>query len=257
MKFRPCIDLHKGKVKQIIGSTLSDSNDSQLITNFESKESPGYFARLYMKDNLYGGHVIMLGQGNKQAALDALTNFPEGLQIGGGITSDNASFYINSGASHIIVTSYVFKNGKINWDNLSKLFKKIGKKRIVLDLSCKSKHGNYYVVTDRWQKYTDYILTKKNLDNLVKFCDELLIHATDIEGKQQGIDRNLINLLTEICPIPVTYAGGIRSISDLNEIDKLCKGRIDATIGSALDIFGGKLKYKDVVNWHKKHNREN
>ncbi len=256
MRFRPCIDLHQGKVKQIVGSTLSDNNDEQLITNFESVQSSSYFAKMYKKDNLYGGHIIMLGPGNKEAALLALKTFSKGLQVGGGITPDNASDFLDAGASHVIVTSYVFKDGDINWNNLSRLVAITGKERLVLDLSCKLKDGNYYVVTDRWQKYTDYILTEENMKKLSGFCDEFLIHAADVEGKQKGIDSALVSLLADISPVPTTYAGGIRSFADLDTIDNYGKGRIDATIGSALDIFGGDLKYCDVVKWHNKHNRD-
>jgi phosphoribosylformimino-5-aminoimidazole carboxamide ribotide isomerase len=208
---------------------------------------------MYKNDNLFGGHVIMLGPGNRNAALQAVKAFSGGLQVGGGITPENATDFLNAGASHVIATSYVFKDGAVNWENLTKMVDSISKEKLVLDLSCKVKDRSYYVVTDCWQKYTDCMLTEQNLEQLSGFCDEFLIHAADVEGKQKGIDSDLINLLADISPIPTTYAGGIRSISDLDMIDNCGNDKIDATVGSALDIFGGKLKYRDVVEWHNKH----
>jgi phosphoribosylformimino-5-aminoimidazole carboxamide ribotide isomerase len=252
MKFRPCIDLHDGKVKQIVGSSLSDSNESGLITNFESGLTSEHFARMYMRDGLPGGHVIMLGPGNDSAALSALRAFPGGLHIGGGITPDNAHQFLDAGASHIIVTSFVFRNGMLDWDNLAAIEKSVGKNRLVLDLSCKKINGTYIIATDRWQKVTSLSIDSDTLKKLSAHCDEFLIHAVDVEGKQQGVDEELVETLAKISYVPTTYAGGIRSIADLDIVYAKGQGRIDATIGSALDIFGGTLKYADVVAWQKK-----
>jgi len=253
MEFRPCIDLHKGKVKQIVGSTFSDTDDAEIVTNFEAEQSPAYFANLYKEDNLPGGHVIMLGPGNETAAKEALSTYPRGLQVGGGITAENAGEYLDAGASHVIVTSHVFKSGSVNWENLDTLTDTVGKNHLVLDLSCKKRGDGYYIVTDRWQNFTDVAVSPENLERLASYCSEFLVHATDVEGKQQGIDRELVTLLSEASMLPATYAGGIRSLDDLDKIFSAGEGKIDATIGSALDIFGGDLKYKDVVAWHKKH----
>lgn len=249
--FRPCIDIHNGKVKQIVGGSLNDEGKG-IIENFVSEKAPSFYAELFKKDNLKGGHVIMLGQGNEEAALDALRNYPNGLQIGGGINPDNALFYLENGASHIIVTSYVFKDGMINFDNLNKILKKTTKEKLVLDLSCRKKENNYYVVTDRWQKFTDFILNKDNIALLSEYCDEFLIHAVDVEGKQQGIDVELVKNIADWAEIPVTYAGGIKSFEDISLINQVGKNKIHYTIGSALDIFGGKLSYEDVVKFQNK-----
>ncbi|NLD98949.1 MAG: phosphoribosylformimino-5-aminoimidazole carboxamide ribotide isomerase [Fibrobacter sp.] len=248
MKFRPCIDLHAGKVKQIVGSTLKDDGQEPL-TNFQTDLSPAYFAGLYKKENLYGGHVIMLGKGNESAALDALKAFPGGFHIGGGITPDNAHLYLDAGASHVIVTSYVFKDGMVHWDRLEHLMKSVGKEKLVLDLSCKKKNGVYYVVTDRWQNFTDISISSQTFDKLSSFCDEFLIHAADVEGMCKGIDVELIELLSRSISLPTTYAGGVRSIEDLVQLERIGMGRIDVTVGSALDIFGGNLSFRSVVDW--------
>jgi phosphoribosylformimino-5-aminoimidazole carboxamide ribotide isomerase len=249
MKFRPCIDLHDGKVKQIVGSSLNDDSSDSLVTNFEAEMSAADYARLYAKDSLTGGHVIMLGPGNEEAALSALQAYPGGLQLGGGINADNAKKYIEAGASHVIVTSYVFQNGQIDFERLSGLVKLIGKERLVLDLSCRKRGDTYYVVTDRWQKFTSYEITKHNLDELSAYCDEFLIHAVDVEGLCRGIETELVEKLGEWVTIPTTYAGGASQYSDLNLVKELGQGKIDLTIGSALDIFGGKIPYRDVVQW--------
>jgi phosphoribosylformimino-5-aminoimidazole carboxamide ribotide isomerase len=251
MKFRPCIDLHNGIVKQIVGSSLSDGGTIGLITNFETDLSPAYFARMYKADGLSGGHVVMLGPGNEKAATSALSAFPEGLHIGGGITPDNAQAFLNAGASHVIVTSFVFKNGIINWHNLEAMEKSIGRQRLVLDLSCKKINDRYFIATDKWQKVTSTSIESATLEQLGKHCNEFLVHAVDVEGKQQGIDVPLVGLLAVVSPLPITYAGGIRSLADLEDVYITGKGRVDATVGSALDIFGGPLKYADVVAWQK------
>ncbi|OMO82233.1 Histidine biosynthesis [Corchorus capsularis] len=257
VSFRPCIDIHKGKVKQIVGSTLRDSKEdgSTLVTNFESDKSAAEFAKLYMKAGLKGGHVIMLGADplSQAAAIEALNAYPGGLQVGGGINSDNCLSYIKEGASHVIVTSYVFNNGKMDLQRLEGLVSVVGKQRLVLDLSCRKKEGKYAIVTDRWQKFSDVYLDKEVLDFLAKYADEFLVHGVDVEGKKLGIDEELVALLGEHSPIPVTYAGGVTVMDDLETIKAAGKGRVDVTVGSALDLFGGNLPYSQVVAWHKRN----
>jgi phosphoribosylformimino-5-aminoimidazole carboxamide ribotide isomerase len=249
--FRPCIDLHEGKVKQIVGGTLDDEA-AGLRTNFVSERSSGYYAELYRKDGLKGGHVIMLGPGNEEAAQAALAAYPGGLQIGGGINLENAAGYLDAGASHVIVTSWVFKDGKVDWNRLVSLVNAIGKERLVLDLSCRVRHGEYFVVTDRWQKFTDVTLGKSALERLALYCDEFLIHAVDVEGLCRGIDGVLVSRLGEWTPIPTTYAGGANSLLDLENVTRLSGGKVDLTIGSALDIFGGTgVRYEDAVAFNR------
>lgn len=244
MKFRPCIDLHNGKVKQIVGGSLDDTG---AVENFVSERGAAYYAEMYRRDNIPGGHVIMLGPGNEDEAMSALRAFPGGLQAGGGINPGNATDYLDAGASHVIVTSYVFANGKINMANLDAMKSAAGKERLVLDLSCRRRDGRYYVVTDRWQKFTDFEITRNNIATLEKYCDELLVHAADVEGLKQGIDENLVSILAQCCTIPVTYAGGVRDLSDVTKVYEKGEGRIDLTIGSALDIFGGSISYSELI----------
>jgi phosphoribosylformimino-5-aminoimidazole carboxamide ribotide isomerase len=253
--FRPCIDLHEGKVKQIVGGTLG-TNSGQLRTNFVSQDSAAWFADLYKRDALTGGHVIMLGPGNDSEAKAALQAFPGGLQLGGGVNLDNASSWLDSGASHVIVTSWVFRDGHVDWERLKQLNQTIGKSRLVLDLSCRKRGKNYFVVTDRWQKFTDVILDAQSVANFAQFCVEFLIHAVDVEGLCRGIDEELVAKLAQWSPIPTTYAGGARSLDDLKTVHRLSGGKVDLTIGSALDIFGGSgVRYKDVVAFNREHTR--
>lgn len=248
MKFRPCIDLHGGVVKQLVGSTLNDAAPEAVQTNFVAEKSAAWFAELYRADDLTGGHIIMLGPGNTLAAEEALAAWPGGMQLGGGINADNAAAWLDKGASHVIVTSYVFQDGRINMARLKKLADAIGRQRLVLDLSCRKKGDAYYIVTDRWQKFTEVILAGDVLAELAGYCDEFLIHAADVEGKCAGIDRELVEKLAEWSPLPTTYAGGVRDLSDLQLMRKAGKDRIDVTIGSALDIFGGKkLTYRQAL----------
>ncbi len=249
MKFRPCIDLHQGKVKQIVGSSLKEGAEDRLVTNFSSTKGADWYADMYRKDQLTGGHVIKLGKGCSTAAKDALQKWPGGLQIGGGINEKNASEWLGAGASALIVTSYVFRDGEVDFDRLINLSKKIGPSRLVLDLSCRKKEGKYWIVTDRWQKFTHVEVTHRTLDRLSRYCGEFLIHAVDVEGKGHGIDDDLIQLLAGWNQLPVTYAGGIHSWADIEKILILGKGQLDFTVGSALDIFGGKkLKYETLAN---------
>lgn len=243
-------------MKQIVGSTLRDSNDgaAALITNFESDKSPAEFARLYKQDGLTGGHVIMLGADvdSRAAAIEALHAYPGGMQVGGGINLDNALSYLEEGASHVIVTSFVFRDGQMDLERLKDLVHIIGKHRLVLDLSCRKKNGKYAIVTDRWQKFSDVFLDEQALNYLAKYADEFLVHGVDVEGKKLGIDEELVALLGRYSPIPVTYAGGVTAIADMDRIKAAGGGNVDATVGSALDIFGGDLPYKTVVAWHAK-----
>lgn len=249
--FRPCIDLHEGKVKQIVGGTLGASGD--LRTNFVSEKPAAWFAELYKRDDLSGGHVIMLGTGNETEARAALKIFPGGLQIGGGINSQNARDWLDAGASHVIITSWVFREGRVDWERLGELVKIIGIGKLVLDLSCRKRGENYFVVTDRWRKFTELAVNKETLQKFSDYCAEFLIHAVDVEGLCSGIDRELIEKLGQWTLIPMTYAGGANSISDLETVTKLGQGKIDLTIGSALDIFGGSsVKYEDCVKFNRR-----
>ncbi len=302
MKFRPCIDIHNGKVKQIVGSSLKDEGD-EASENFVSEQSAKDFAEMYMNDGLKGGHIILLNhkdseyyEATREQALSALKMFPGGMQIGGGITADNAMDFINAGASHVIVTSYVFKDGKINYVNLDKLVEAIGREHLVLDLSCKKlaadpvsdnnanankssdnpnsegKNDNdsekkakgiadspYYIVTDRWQNYTKEKINFEILDKLSYYCDEFLIHAADVEGKAKGIEEPLVELLgnwllsrdKNLPAFKITYAGGIKDMEDIEKIKNLGHGLIDYTVGSALDLFGGELKYDEIKSKQK------
>lgn len=254
MKFRPCIDIHNGKVKQIVGSSLKDEND-KAVENYVSEKDSSYYAQMYKRDGLTGGHIIRLNsagseyfEATKRAAVMALGTYYKGMQIGGGINADNAKFFLENGASHVIVTSYVFKNGKIDYENLGNISNTVGKDNLVLDLSCRKKDNRYYIVTDRWQKFTEVYITDKVLDELAGYCDEFLIHAVDVEGKASGIEKGLTETLGGWNGIPVTYAGGISSFEDISELEKYGNGKLDFTIGSALDIFGGEMAYNDIVS---------
>lgn len=257
MKFRPCIDIHNGKVKQIVGASLKDAGD-QAAENFVSDQDAAYYAKLYRKCGLKGGHVILLNgrdssfyEATKRQAYLALSAYPGGLQAGGGITAENAAEFIGAGASHVIVTSYVFQGGEILEENLKKLVKAVGKEHLVLDVSCRRKQDGYCIVTDRWQKETDIKITPHLLERLSAFCDEFLIHAVDVEGKSQGIEEMLVRQLGEWCGRPgrnaVTYAGGVHSYEDIELLRTLGRGKINVTIGSALDIFGGRLVFEEVL----------
>ena len=255
MKFRPCIDIHNGKVKQIVGGSLLDKGN-QAVDNYVSEQDASFYGSLYRDSQLRGGHIIILNPAGSQyydedvrQAQLALQAFPNGLQIGGGITADNAKLFLKKGATHVIVTSYVFQDGEIQMERLHKLAEVVGKEHIVLDLSCRKREGKYYIVTDRWQKFTNVIVNHDILNKLSGFCDEFLIHAVDVEGKASGVELELVKMLGKWGKIPVTYAGGVGSYADLEQLKKLGQGCVDVTIGSALDLFGGKLKYEEVLKY--------
>lgn len=250
--FRPCIDLRDGKVVQMVGGTLG-SDPAAVRTNFVSDKDAAWFAELYRRDGLSGGHVILLGPGNEAEARAALAAYPGGLQLGGGVNLENARNWLEAGASQVIVTSWVFHEGRVDWERLSKLVQAIGKGRLVLDLSCRKRAGQYFVVTERWQKFTDVALSAETLQTLARSCAEFLIHAVDVEGLCRGIDGELVEKLAAWTPIPTTYAGGARSLADLELVTRLGQGKIDFTIGSALDIFGGSgVRYADCVAFNRR-----
>ena len=247
--FRPCIDLHQGKVKQIVGGTLGDAG---LRTNFISEKSAAWFAELYRRDGLTGGHVIQLGPGNDAAARAALAAYPGGLHLGGGVNAQNARGWLVAGASHVIVTSWVFREGRVDWARLDGLAKTIGGDKLVLDLSCRKRGEKYFVVTDHWQKFTELEVNAETLEKLSLYCAEFLVHAVDVEGLCRGIDRELVQKLGQWTPIPMTYAGGANALADLELVTRLGGGKVDLTIGSALDIFGGSgVKYVDCVEFNR------
>lgn len=257
MEFRPCIDIHNGRVKQIVGSSLRDQGDTAR-ENFVSQQDGAFYAHLYKEQNICGGHIILLNsveseyyEATRKQALLALKEYPGGLQVGGGITADNAASFIEAGASAVIVTSYVFRDGKINYENLDKLVQAVGREHVILDLSCRYREDGYYIVTDRWQKFTDEKIDRELLDRLADSCAEFLVHAVDVEGKSSGIETDLVRLLGEWGKIPITYAGGVHSFEDLDAIYRLGNNRLNVTIGSALDLFGGPMSYEKVIQYVK------
>lgn len=255
MRFRPCIDIHNGKVKQIVGGSLKDK-ENQATENFVSEQDGAYYAMLYRERGIQGGHVILLNaadsdyyEATKHQALLALNAYPQGLQVGGGIHDGNAGEFLNAGASHVIVTSFVFRDGQVHRENLQRMVHAVGKEHLVLDLSCRKRDGRYYVVTDRWQKFTDVELSERTIAELSGCCDELLVHAVDVEGKASGIEAELVQMLGKCCPIPVTYAGGVGSFEHLRQLKEAGGGRVDVTIGSALDLFGGNMEFEKVLEY--------
>lgn len=250
-QFRPCIDLHQGKVKQIVGGSL---NDQGADTNFVSPYTSAYYADLYKTHNLLGGHVIALGPGNEDAVLEALKAWPNGLQFGGGVNKNNAERYLSAGASHVIVTSALFEGDQFSFKKLEEIKAVTGKDRLILDLSCRRTQDGWHIATNRWQTITQTPVNGETLDELASHCAEFLIHAADVEGLQGGIDEELVTLLGEHASIPMTYAGGARSIDDLARVHELSKGAVDLTIGSALDIFGGNgVTLEACIGWNQKH----
>lgn len=251
-RFRPCIDLHEGKVKQIVGGTLDSASES-LLTNFVSERPAEWYARLYAQDALRGGHVIQLGPGNNEAAKAALAAYPGELQLGGGISPENAVEWLEAGASHVIATSTLFdQEARFDQKRLDSLVTEAGRERLVIDLSCRRTEDGWVVAMNRWQTPTNVEITQTTLDFFAGHCAELLIHAADVEGKCQGIDEALVAFLGEWRGCPVTYAGGAASLADLALVDQLSGGTVDLTIGSALDIFGGTgVTYEECVAYNR------
>ena len=250
-QFRPCIDLHQGKVKQIVGGSL---NDQGAATNFISQYDAAYYANIYRQHDLRGGHVIALGPDNEAEVLKALQAWPHGLQFGGGVNLTNAAKYIEAGASHVIVTSYLFDGNEFSWDKLAQLKGEVGKEHLILDLSCRKTAQGWNIATNRWQTVTSTVINAETLQQLSEHCAEFLIHAADVEGLQNGIDQKLVSLLGQHTKIPVTYAGGARSIEDLALVERLSNGHVDLTIGSALDIFGGSgITLQQCIDWNQEH----
>lgn len=256
MRFRPCIDIHNGKVKQIVGGSLKDAGD-YAAENFVSEQDASFYAGLYRDAGIRGGHVILLNgsdspyfEATKKQALLALGTYPGGLQLGGGVCPENAEEYLKAGASHVIVTSYVFRDGQISWENLEKMKQTVGRRHLVLDLSCRKKDGQYYIVTDRWQKFTEVVVTPEILKVLSDFCDEFLVHAVDVEGKARGIETQLAALLAKYKECPITYAGGVGSMADVEILRSAGQSRLDVTVGSALDLFGGTISFNELIGLH-------
>ncbi len=254
MEFRPCIDIHNGAVKQIVGSSLRDEGN-QASENFVSDKNAAYYAKLYEKNHLKGGHVILLNkagsepyEATKAAAMEALNAYPGGLQVGGGINAGNAGDFIKAGASHVIVTSYLFEGDILSRERMETLRNAVGAEHVVFDLSCKKTASGYRIMTNRWQTETAERLNVELLQELEEYCDEFLIHAVDVEGKAEGIEAELVEMLGKYEGNAVTYAGGIHSMEDLELLRKLGQDRVHATIGSALDLFGGNLKFEEIVS---------
>lgn len=280
MRIRPCIDIHNGKVKQIVGGSLRDesgkesvlkerlSGENPLRENFVSQKDADVYAAIYRRAMLPGGHIILLNSVKEKEAYEAdlrqaflaLKEYPDGMQAGGGITSETADRFLEAGASHVIVTSYVFRDGELDRDHLDEMVRAVGKKHLVLDLSCrKQENGSYVVVTDRWQKLTRLVISEETLDFLAEFCDEFLIHAADVEGKRAGVEEDLAELLggwQKKSRFPVTYAGGVHALEDLSKIAASSGGRMDVTVGSALDLFGGNLKLQELKEMAEKLSAE-
>lgn len=253
MRFRPCIDIHNGKVKQIVGGSLTDVQD-QAEENFVSEQDGAFYARLYREAGLNGGHVILLNsqdspyyEATRAQAFLALKAYHGGLQLGGGVNPQNAGVYLDAGASHVIVTSYVFRDGRISWEKLEEMEQAAGREHLVLDLSCRKKGSSYYIVTDRWQKFTDVPVTLETMEELGEHCDEFLVHAVDVEGKAHGVETELAELLSRYTKRPVTYAGGVGSMADIELLRKYGKNNLDVTVGSALDLFGGKIPFRELA----------
>lgn len=246
--FRPCIDLHNGQVKQIVGGSLSDKGAT---TNFVSDKDAAFYAKLYKDAELKGGHIISLGPGNTEQVKQALAAYPDGLQFGGGVTPDNAQQFLDWGASHIIVTSYIFDDDQLSLDKVKALSALVGKDKLVLDLSCRKTDQGWQVATNRWQTVTSTVINQETMDTLSQYCDEFLVHAADVEGLQQGIDEALVQTLAKLTDLPMTYAGGAKSLDDLARVNELSKGKVDLTIGSALDIFGGQhVSFSDCLRFN-------
>ena len=246
--FRPCIDLHEGKVKQIVGGSITTGG---AITNFISDKDAAHYANLYSDHDLQGGHIISLGPNNQQEVMRALAAYPQGLQYGGGVNLENAAIFLKAGASHIIVTSFLFEQGEFSWSRLEAIKSAVGAENLVLDLSCRKTDDGWMIATDRWQTITSTAVNSQTISELQNHCAEFLVHAADVEGLQKGIDQDLVKLLGDSCTLPCTYAGGARSLDDLQLVESLSSGGVDLTIGSALDIFGGSgVTLADCIQWN-------
>ena len=252
-KFRPCIDLHNGKVKQIVGGSLRDHGAGPQ-ENFVSSHDAAWYAGKYRDDALPGGHVICLGPGNREAAMNALRAWPGGLQIGGGISPENASSWLEAGASHVIVTSALFDSeGRFLPSQLDAFIGEVGRDKLVIDLSCRRTNDGWRVAMNRWQTLTEWEITAATLDSLSGSCAELLIHAADVEGLCNGIDEALVVLLGSWGKMPITYAGGVAEFADVKKVETLSAGKVDVTVGSALDLFGGSgVKYAELLEWNRR-----
>lgn len=250
MRFRPCIDIHGGKVKQIIGASLKDDGATE---NFVSGNGAAYFAGMYRELGLGGGHVIILDkagtamyEASKKEALSALSSYEGGMMAGGGINDENAGLFLDAGASHVIVTSFIFSDGELDRGKLERMKKTVGRDRLCIDLSCRKKEGRFFVVTDRWQRFSSAVLDENLLEELSDSCDEFLVHAADVEGRRAGIDEEVIGILKN-SRVRVTYAGGVKDLRDLERVKAAGDGRVDVTVGSALDIFGGSISLKEIA----------
>ena len=251
-KFRPCIDLHQGKVKQIVGGTLRDDGPGPR-ENFVASAGAGEFAAKFRDAGLTGGHVIKLGPGNDVAAREALAAWPGGMQIGGGIHADNAREWLEAGASQVIVTSWLFEGAEFSEERLRRLVGETGAERLVIDLSCRRTAHGWTVAMDRWQTLTDLDVTPAVLDRLAPSCAEFLIHAADVEGLCRGIDADLVAMLGAWGGCPITYAGGAATMADVEKVQELSGGKVDLTVGSALDLFGGTgIRYDELVAWNRR-----
>ncbi|WVR05060.1 phosphoribosylformimino-5-aminoimidazole carboxamide ribotide isomerase [Kwoniella sp. DSM 27419] len=249
-QFRPCIDLHQGVVKQIVGGTLDlTAADGQgPKENFVASKPPSYYAELYRANQLTGGHIIKLGPKNDEAAIEALEAWPGGMQVGGSITEANAQEWLDKGASKVIITSYLFPEGRFDEGRLSRLSEAVGRDRLVVDISCRKREAGWIVAMNGWKTLTDMHVTQESIKLIEKYCSELLIHAADVEGLCQGIDEELVSRLGEWVSVETTYAGGARDISDLALVDRLSNGKVDLTFGSSLDIFGGNgVRFDELV----------
>jgi len=152
------------------------------------------------------------------------------------------------------VTSFCFDGAKFSEAKLAEMVAAVGAERLVLDLSCRAAEGGgWSVAKDRWRTITDLAVTPETLDRLAGQCAEFLVHAADVEGQCGGVDRELVQMLGSWAGAPVTYAGGARSLENLREVDGLSDGKVDLTIGSALDLFGGDgVSYADCVAWNRR-----
>ncbi|KAG0146857.1 hypothetical protein CROQUDRAFT_656846 [Cronartium quercuum f. sp. fusiforme G11] len=250
--FRPCIDLHNGQVKQIVGGSLDLNDPDKLQTNFSSNQPVEYYTGLYQGHNLTGTHLIKLGPSNDETALRALNSWRGQIQLGGGVDLSNAEKWLDAGADKIIVTSFLFPGCKFSEERLRQIVELVGKEKLVIDLSCKKRDSSWFVASNQWRDLTDTEVNEETLRDLSNSCAEFLIHAADHEGLCKGIDTDLVKCLGKWSRVPVTYAGGANSVTDLDLVKRLSDSKVDLTFGSALDIFGGtKVKFEDLVHWNK------